>query len=191
MQCLPNESHLPKDWRLHSSGPSERHDRNLPGRAFGGVYVRFEPRDSTLDIIPVRHEILAYSTPEEAKIQFERQGLFYDFNRLTPWLNLDLSQKGLSADSLRAGCAYFRTGDGHIAVKQCIVRGRYDRFLSELLTYFAPGHVSMAEMSHMLNAIDSTMLDCVEVLGDRVWGQSGTGEDTGLLNNGEEPGVDE
>ena len=189
-QCLPDESHLPKDWRLHSSGPSERHDRNLPGRAFGGVYVRVEPRESTLNVIPVRHEILAYSTPEEAAIQFERQSLFYHFNRLTPWLKLDLSQNGLSADSLRAGCAYFSTGDGYIAVKQCLVRARYNRFLSELSTYFSPGHVSMEEMSHMLKAIDSTMLGCVDALGDRVWGQAQPEEDTGLGSNREKSGVD-
>ena len=190
VQCLPDGSDLPNDWRLFSSGPYDRHDRNLPGRALGGLYAALGPRDDTVRFIPARHEILAHSTEEKAEIEFERLLIFHHGDRLTPWLKLDLSQNGLAADSLRAGCAYFRTGDAYIARKRCRLVARYDRFLSTLDTSFTPGYVSMEEMLQLLKVIDSSMLRCVDALGDRVWGQADIQGDTGSTGSRVKSGVE-
>ena len=162
MQCLPDESDLPNDWNLYSSGPYDRLDRNLPGRALGGIYVTLGPRDRTRRFNSARHEILTYRTAEKATTEFERLSIFHQVDRLTPWLKLDLSQNDLSADSLRAGCAYFWTGDAYIAEKTCKLVVRYDRFLSVFDTSIIPTYVSMEDMFQVLKIIDSSMLRCVD-----------------------------
>ncbi len=167
--CSLAESDFPTRWRHIRSGTYDI-TGSLPGNALGGIRAVFGPH-GPVPGIPAGHGILAYRTPEKAATVFNRQfpGMFYDAERLTPWVKPDMAQAALSADAFHIGCAYYRSHDADLSRKRCHFLARYGRFLTTFKTRISPEYMSAEEMVQVLNALDEHMLQCVDAYGGAVW----------------------
>ena len=167
--CAIDAPDFPSGWVHVRSETYDVTSRGIPGSGLGGVRAVFGRKGSSGALYAI-HAILAYSTPERAAAVFEREPeVFYDADRLTPWLEFDLTQAGLSSDLYRAACSYFDTNDADISRKRCHYLGQYGRFLTTLNTVVFAGYISEEEMVRVWQAIDKRMLQCVDTLGDAVW----------------------
>ena len=168
-RCALEESDFPPGWRHIRSETYDITSRGIPGNGLGGIDAVFGPY-GPIPGVPAGNGILAYRTPERAAITFERfPDLFYDAERLTPWVKPDVAQADLSADAFRVGCAYYRTSDADISRKRCHFLARYGRFLTTFRTWSSPEYMSEEEMVQVLQALDEHMLQCVDAYGGAVW----------------------
>ena len=161
--CSLNESDLPDGWKIRNVSSYDSYQRVLPGRALGGIRAGFYPGGSQI-FTHSGHGILLYRTAKEAESQFERQIVSYSSQFYKSWVEIDVSEAGLSADQYRLVCAEFVSDTRPGEDKLCLAKARYDRFLSLLDAGVSPRKMSMAEVVQTLQAIDKHMLKCVDVL---------------------------
>jgi len=160
--CSPGEAELPDGWQVSSVNSYDLYERVLPGRALGGIRIRFDPRGPQGNVA-VLHEILFYRTSKEAASQFDRLPISYSSKYYRSWTDIDVTKANLSADEYRVVCAAFEPeGLSGSEDKVCHSRFRYGRFLSVFDAEIAPHDISMSEMIRALQAIDKRMLICAE-----------------------------
>lgn len=167
-ECSLEERDFPSGWQHMESSTYDITREGIPGNGLGGISAVFGPHNRQRGI-PASHGVLAYRTPEKAADVFFRFRLFYDAGRLTPWVSPDVAEAGLSADSFRSGCAYFRSYDADTSTKRCLFLAQYGRFLTTFGTWVSPKYMSEEEMVQVLGALDLRMLQCVDVFGAAVW----------------------
>ena len=166
--CSLNESDLPDGWKIHKVSSYDSYQRVLPGRALGGIRVVFNPGGSQI-FTNSHHGILLYRSAKEAESQFERKTVSYSSQFYKSWVEIDVSQAGLSADQSRLACAEFVSDTRPGESKLCLAEARYDRFLSFFVARVSPRKMSMAEVVQTLQAIDIQMLKCVDSYADKAW----------------------
>lgn len=96
-------------------------------------------------------------------------GAFYHANRVTPWLEIDLAGANLSADTFRAGCAYFEIYRSAPGKKSCHFLARYGRFVTKLHLSIYPDPLSEDEMTQVVQEVDKRMSQCVDLYGEAMW----------------------
>ncbi len=100
---------------------------------------------------------------------YQSPSVFYHAHRITPWLYFDLAEADLSADSSRAGCAYFDIHRSAPGEKTCHFLARYGRFVTTLHVSIYPDPISEEEMIQVVQKVDEHMGQCVDLFGDAVW----------------------
>ena len=167
--CSLEESDLPNGWKRYRSGTSNVPALGLPGNALGGIRTEFVGHWAEGDGFVV-HEILAYRTYHRAiAVYGQSPSAFYHANRITPWLEIELSEIELSAEAFRVGCAYFETLDSVVSEKTCHFLARYGRFVTKLHMSTSPEPMSEEEMIQSVQVVDERMSKCVDAYKDAVW----------------------
>lgn len=168
--CSLTESDLPGGWKIRSVSSYDLYERVLPGRALGGIILSFYPGETYFPIHS-RHDILFYRTAEGAKSQYERHRFSYNPQFYQSWVEIDMTEAGLSADQYRVVCADYVPDPGGQGRgnKLCHAKARYDRFLSSVTARVSPRQMSMEEVLQTLQTIDKHMINCVDSFASREW----------------------
>lgn len=167
--CAIDASDFPSGWQLKWRSTYDVTSRGIPGNGLGGIDVTFYRKGSGGALHAI-HAVLAYSTPERAATAIKLSPrLFYDATRQTPWLEYDMAQIDLSADTFRAGCAYLESNDADISRKHCHFLAHYGRFITTFQTPVVPEYISEDEMVRVWQEVDERMLQCVDAYADAVW----------------------